>query len=113
MILEAFSKFLLAEYPPGTPSRENDCAENILHAWLGCILSKPSQHGDHVSKVIHREIMLIQFQNKIYFEGRSNSGCQLLDSLYSYCKSYEYWQFSRWLHCLRASDFTQSNSSNH
>ena len=47
-----------------------------------------------------------------HFEGLSRSGKVLLKSLTSYCVSYDHWQFSRWLHNLRASDFGQIREGN-
>jgi hypothetical protein len=37
----------------------------------------------------------------------SDSGRRLLRSLYEYASSYEQQKWSRWVHCVKASDFNQ------
>jgi hypothetical protein len=105
MILHAFSKKLREDFCQDFP------AEVILYEWLADILSRPPLAGDHVAQVIHTEVAMAEPIRRTdpleahHFEGRSQSGRKLLEALLSYCKSYERWQFSRWLHHLRASDF--------
>ncbi len=99
MILEAFSEILREQYHLGRP------AEEILHVWLSSHLDEEPQTGNSVGRVLHTEVTRLNINGETWFAGRSASGNRLLDSLYGYCKSYESWQFSRWLHHLRASDF--------
>lgn len=99
MILEAFSEVLREEYHQGRT------AEEILHAWLSAHLDTPAGEENSVGRVLHTEVSRLNLNGETWFTGRSASGNRLLDSLYSYCKSYESWQFSRWLHHIRASDF--------
>ena len=107
MILEAFSKHLQSE-------ENRDLApERVLYQWLFLMLCLPPDPNDQVSKVIHTEIEMIWHgddDNETYvtFEGRSSTGKQLLKSLVDYCRSYDHWQFTKWLHHVQASDFQAS-----
>lgn len=118
MILEAFSEVLHECY-----RRNEQSAEAVLQDWILGYLRAPLDPTDQVSRVLHTEIGYLDpalsvesppeesqhypEQNAPYqgFFGKSYSGQILLESLFEYCKSYENWQFSRWLHHLRASDF--------
>jgi hypothetical protein len=99
LILEAFSQRLHQAY-----QRDID-TEDILHGWLLEILQSPGVEGDLVAKVIHTEVGFHLEEGDPVFFGKSPTGETLLKTLEEYCKSYEHWQFSRWLHHLRASDF--------
>ncbi|MBX2859829.1 MAG: hypothetical protein KTR14_01245 [Vampirovibrio sp.] len=101
MILEAFSHELQAKYGKGEPS------EKILHQWLLTIMQM-SRPKTQVERVLHQEVMMVHMKGQVIFQGRSESGHGLLRSLYNYCKSYDHWQFSRWLHEIKASDFSVS-----
>jgi hypothetical protein len=101
LILKAFSEQLRLEKNRG------HAPERVLLEWLTCILLMPPAPDDMVARVIHAEIDLNQYDASHYgFEGRSESGRRLLSSLYEFCRSYDHWQFSRWVHELSASDFT-------
>lgn len=100
MILEAFSECLRAEYSPDEPS------VYVLYRWLTDILSEDPNDGDQISRVIHAEITMQNVDSYVVFEGLSKHGDRLLKSLYDYCQSYEDWQFRRWLHRVKASDFS-------
>jgi hypothetical protein len=108
LILEAFSDTLNECY-----RRNEQSAEAVLQEWLLGYLRAPVDSSDHVSRVLHTEIGYLdpnlpsesQTTSMQGFFGKSTSGQILLESLFEYCKSYENWQFSRWLHHLRASDF--------
>ncbi len=113
MILEAFSDVLHECY-----RRNEQSAEAVLQEWLLGYLRAPLDQADHISRVLHTEIGYLDpdltaesanfhQESKSFqgFFGKSYSGQILLESLFEYCKSYENWQFSRWLHHLRASDF--------
>lgn len=107
MILEAFSDELHNNTCRVT-MRSDRPSEDVLHQWLAKILLHPPADGDHVGNVIHAEIAMVVIEGQVEFQGRSASGDRLLQSLYEYCISYENWQFSRWLHHIRASDFQVS-----
>lgn len=44
-------------------------------------------------------------ESKFTFVPLSDSGSRLLKSLYEYAMSYEQQKWSRWVHCVKASDF--------
>ena len=112
--LEAFAEYLHAADPKLS-------ASDVLAEWLWKRISLPPLTS--VDRVLHREIAINQvnvqsnFENlnkqlsngnrEVYvFRGVSPSGKRLLASLYEYCLSYEQQQWSRWVHTLKASDFT-------
>ncbi|MBK8190200.1 MAG: hypothetical protein IPK79_07080 [Vampirovibrionales bacterium] len=97
MIIEAFSEELKRRPSSG------EKPEEALHRWLSDILDFPPE--DPVGHVIHTEIARTQVNGQRWFCGRSHSGNRLLKALYAYCRSYDNWRFSRWLHEIRASDF--------
>jgi hypothetical protein len=99
MILEAFSRVLQA------PENRGLAPETVLSRWLASILLVPPAPDDQVARVIHTEIAMCRRSSHYVFEGQSRTGTALLESMYSYCRSYDHWQFSRWLHHTRASDF--------
>ncbi len=99
MILEAFSTHLKTNTIPDKPP------ERILMEWLTSILLFPPAPGDQVGRVIHTEIAMSECNGQFLFEGTSKTGRELLRSLTLYCRSYDHWQFSRWVHEVRASDF--------
>lgn len=101
MILEAFSTYLKQK------QNQELSPERILFEWLNRILVLPPAPDDMVGRVIHAEIEMINCNGHFGFEGKSETGRQLLKSLILYCRSYDHWQFSRWIHEVRASDFSQ------
>lgn len=105
MILEAFSAHLKAHGKPGQPP------ERILLAWLTSILLLPPAPDDQIGKILHTEIALVEANGHYLFEGKSDTGRQLLKTLTQYCRSYDHWQFSRWVHEVRASDFKRKYGS--
>ncbi|MBY0451083.1 MAG: hypothetical protein K2X01_10715 [Cyanobacteria bacterium] len=108
VILEAFSQRLQQEYGGIRTPLE------ILEAWLTEQLQMPrlvNGPGENkVSRVIQAEVVMLTVNGTCYFEGRTATGRQLLDSLYQYCESYDHWQFARWLHDVRASDFDDDDA---
>ncbi len=99
MIIKAFSERLRqAENQGMSPER-------VLFDWLTQVLLFPPAPDDVVGKVIHAEIALIDCNGYPGFEGKTNTGCELLENLYRFCRSYDHWQFGRWVHEVRASDF--------
>lgn len=105
MILEAFSSHLKANHKQGHPP------ERVLMEWLTGILLLPPAPNDQIGKIIHTELALIETNGHQVFEGKSDTGCELLKSLTQYCRSYDHWQFSRWVHEIRASDFNRKYGS--
>ena len=103
MILEAFSIELQKE------ENRNNPPEKTLMLWLAKLLRRPAFPGDHVTKVIHTELELVVADGNVSFHPRSASGQRLLKSLYKYCRSYDNWQYTRWLHHVQASDFPLSS----
>ncbi len=99
MILEAFSQVLQL------PENRDRAPEDVLDEWLWEILSAQPETNDMVGASIHAEIMPTFWNGDLAFQGRSMSGRRLLKSLQSYCKSYEHWQFAKWIHHIKASDF--------
>ena len=107
MILEAFAEALKARFQSG------QSPVHILQDWLLHYLEAPlvSRAEDMVQHVIHAEIELSTKEPFLVFQGRSPSGDMLLKSLYEYCLSYEDWQYRRWLHEVKASDFEHDLTS--
>ncbi len=111
MILEAFSRYLQAA-DPSVP------ATRVLVRWLWERLSIPPQNN--VDKVLRVEIAIewqtvnlsrgsesdhLVIEPKFAFVTTTDSGRRLLKSLYEYAMSYEQQKWSRWVHCVKASDF--------
>ncbi|MEM0951650.1 MAG: hypothetical protein AAGI66_05845 [Cyanobacteria bacterium P01_H01_bin.74] len=111
MILEAFSIYLKAHWKMGVPSQV------LLNRWLKIQLHQPIRGVDPVLKIIQTELAYMPVTDsqddqdnleKPQLSGiiaKSDSGHRLLKTLIRYCKSYDQWQFSRWLHNRKASDF--------
>jgi hypothetical protein len=102
LILEAFSQALLADANRGR------VPEHVLFEWLSNILLLPPSPDDLVGKVIHAEIAMIDCNGFPAFEGKSPTGNTLLQSLHGYCRSFDHWQFTRWLHERQATDFKRA-----
>ncbi len=103
MILEAFSRTLRQRWEVGgIPARE------LLHHWLLEKLSEASP-SDTISKILHMELEVLSRGGQFVFLARSPSGKTMLKALYRYCDSYEQWQFSRWLHHVKATAFNRSS----
>ena len=114
MILEEFAKYLHSA-DPGTP------ASAILGRWLWERLSIPPEAMP--DRVLRAEIALVVADKKstypqlqgwsisavpgYLFNPTSDSGRRLLRSLYEYASSYEQQKWSRWVHCIKASDFNR------
>jgi hypothetical protein len=108
MILEAFAKTLQRCF-----DKENG-ARDILQAWLTWHLNsttdiKECDEDRQVRNVLKAEIALCEDDSIFMFQGKSDTGDVLLRSLYEYCLSYEDWQYRRWLHTVKASDFSQGS----
>lgn len=112
MILEAFANYLRAADP-------NIPATRVLGRWLWERLTLPAQNN--VDKVIRHEIILSSQEKgdtseqieipQLVFSAASESGERLLRSLWEYASSYEQQRWSRWVHCVKASDFTDSTKT--
>lgn len=99
MILEAFSEELKLRQNVGR------APERVLFEWLSRMLLMPPAPDDMVGRVIHTEIEMLDCSGFPVFEGRTDTGRVLLESLYKYCRSYDHWKFTQWVHVLNASDF--------
>ena len=114
LILEAFAEFLHAA-DPRMP------ATDVLAQWLWKRLSAPPL--TNVDRVLHCEMAICQAADSkkgtipldvhgdkkavtYVFRGTSDSGKRLLRSLYEYCQSYDQQRWARWVHNLKASDFS-------
>jgi hypothetical protein len=116
LILEAFAKYLQAA-DPKVP------ATDVLAQWLWRHLS--SEPKTNVEKVLHCEMTIREIKKSraessasgddrdkpkktsYVFCGTSSSGKRLLKSLYEYCQSYEQARWARFIHTLKASDFSE------
>jgi hypothetical protein len=109
VIIEAFAKYLQAAPP-------EQSAVSVLVRWLWERLSMPAQNN--VDRVIKHEVRVKQGESetegdtnngdtRFVFVPQSESGSRLLKSLYEYAMSYEQQKWSRWVHCVKASDFKQ------
>lgn len=116
VILEAFSSYLQAADPAVPASR-------VLVRWLWERLTFPPQ--SNVDKVLRHEISIECLDSisegvdsasgadlsrlpRYSFVTSTESGRNLLKSLYQYAMSYEQQKWSRWVHCVKASDFNDS-----
>ena len=117
MILEAFAPLLQRYYrryrQPHNEPTARPSALSLLQAWLYRHLSAPKPLSTtwaarHVHQVLRTEITLVATHPFLVFQGNSAGGQRLLESLTAYCHSYEDWEYRRWLHQLKASDFAQA-----
>jgi hypothetical protein len=116
VILEAFSRYLQAA-DPSVP------ATRVLVRWLWERLSIPAQ--TNVDRVLRHEIAIdwqavdvsrhetnhLTVEPRFAFVTSTESGRRLLKSLYEYAMSYEQQKWSRWVHCVKASDFNDLNGN--
>lgn len=109
MILEAFAQHLRAQTGSRYPQASQK-PEQILYEWLLDRLSVPPEAIDPIGNILHTEIAIRDCNGHYILEGRSDTGHRLLNSLYQFCRSYDHWQFSRWVHEVRASDFKKFGS---
>jgi hypothetical protein len=105
LILTAFSKHLQAR------ANAQKAPEKVLYEWLAAYLLQPPAANDTIARIIHTELAMIDCNGHVGFEGRTDTGSQLLQSLYQFCRSYDHWQFTRWVHDVQASDFSQKYGS--
>lgn len=114
MILEAFAEYL-HKSDPGVP------AQAILSRWLWERLTTPAE--TIADRVLRNEISIEQTDRRLpkvsaskfhlpglpgyVFGASTDSGRRLLRSLFEYASSYEQQRWSRWVHCVKASDFNQ------
>jgi hypothetical protein len=119
MILEAFAKYL--------QTADNSVSSTaILSRWLWERLTLPAE--TIIDQVLQCELRLLRVRQAsgqrlsfhltdtpgyppLYyvFQGNSISGLRLLASLYEFSLSYEQQKWARWVHSLKASDFTTSS----
>jgi len=118
MILEAFAKYLQT-------ADSSVSSTAILSRWLWERLTLPAE--TIVDQVLQHELKFLRVRHAggqplayhlnatpgyspLYyvFQGNSPSGLRLLASLYEFSLSYEQQKWARWVHSLKASDFTTS-----
>jgi len=98
MILKAFSKYL-QNFNADVP------AVIALSKWLREKIIKEPE--DNVDRVIQKELAILKNKRGLFLiVARSDSGRVLLDSLYEFALSFDNHKFSRWLHKVKASDFS-------
>lgn len=116
VIIEAFAKYLQSSEP-------EQPAVKVLVRWLWERLTMPAQNN--VDRVIKHEISIersdpsmnlnksdYSTQDSRYtFVALSESGERLLKSLYEFAMSYEQQKWSRWIHCVKASDFNNDQEN--
>ena len=82
----------------------------VLSKWLKDKLS--SEPLTNVDKIIHEEIGIAQNKMGLYLlVGKSPTGKNLLEALYNFALSYEQHNFSKWVHDIKASDFSKGYNS--
>lgn len=130
MILEAFSEVLKQRYQK--PGDALPLLEGWLMGYLLDSLAPNGSQESHVQNVLTTEIEVLwvkappikdKVKDKLkgnptskkmpmlapapmaIFVGKSPTGHRLLNSLTEYCKSYEDWQYRRWLHQVQPAHF--------
>lgn len=99
MIIKAFSEYI-QKFDTEIPSTI------LLWRWLKDKLSKKPM--DNIESVIHEEIVLLKNKNGYFMlVGKSKTGKILLESLYNFALSFEQQKFTRWIHNIKASDFSE------
>jgi hypothetical protein len=114
LILESFAQYL-HDADPTVP------AQAILSRWLWERLTTPAQSIE--DRVLRSEISIEVTDRTMpkvsakrfqlpglpgySFAAPTDSGRRLLRSLYEYASSYEQQRWSRWVHCVKASDFNR------
>jgi hypothetical protein len=75
--------------------------DKVLHCEMAICQADESKSG-------RVPLDLLDGKNKtsFVFRGTSESGKRLLKSLYEYCQSYDQQRWARWVHKLKASDFS-------
>jgi hypothetical protein len=119
MILEAFAKYLQT-------SDKTVSSTAILSRWLWERLSLPAE--TIIDQVLQCELKLLRVRKATgqhlslqltdtpgypplcyVFQANSTSGLKLLASLYEFSLCYEQQKWARWVHSLKASDFTTTS----
>jgi hypothetical protein len=114
VLLEAFAKYLHSA-DPATP------ANSILARWLWERLTAPTE--TLIDRVLRAEIKLDVYDKNssspqvrgfrisslpgYILTPTSESGRMVIRSLLAYASCYEQQKWSRWVHCVKASDFNQ------
>jgi hypothetical protein len=120
MILEAYSKYLQM-------ADNSSSSTAILCRWLWERLTLPPETV--IDQVLQCELKLLRMRNAnghrlcirlteipgyppicYVLQGNSPSGIKLLTSLHEFSLSYEQQKWARWVHSLKASDFSKISS---
>lgn len=97
MIIKEFAKYV-QNFNADIP------AVVLLSRWIREKISKKPE--TNIDKVIQKEIAYLKNKRGIFLLlGKSDSGRNLLESLYEYALSYDNYKFSKWVHNVKASDF--------
>lgn len=97
MIIKAFSEYLIK-------SDHKEPSIKTLERWLKLNLSKKPENN--IERIIHAEIKIEDSKEDNPFTANSKSGVKLLQALHAFAQSYDQQNFNRWLHKVKASDFT-------
>jgi hypothetical protein len=115
LILDAFSRVLRH------PDHANQPATDVLMEWLYAVLmEQPWQALDslndqdltrsQITAVLSSAFDIIETNHDHrVIVSRSANAQALLDSLLAYARCYEDWQYRRWLHQAKATDFNHGH----
>ena len=96
MILKEFSDFL--------KNNEQKPSVSLLYAWLKMKIESPAK--SNVDRILQKEIYIAKNKaGNFLFIGKSQSGRNLMESLYNFALSFEQQKMARWLHDKKANDF--------
>jgi len=98
MILQKFSDFL----------KEHDkiSATKALFLWL--CSRKNSNPLENTDKIINKELYFAKNKrNDVLIIAKSDSGRNLMKSLYNFALSFEQYKLAKWLHDKKSSDFNK------
>ena len=69
---------------------------NLLHEWLKLVINKNPK--SNIDKIVHKEILYCENENGDYLiVGKSDSGRVLVSALIKFAKSYENYNYAKWV----------------
>lgn|SRR5574344_9981 len=108
MIISEFSKFL-QEHNEELLTRKTTPMK-LLHVWLRSVINKNPKNN--IDKIVHKEIMYCENENGDYLiVGKSDSGRVLVSALIKFAKSYENYNYSKWVEITEKSYHNKSKSN--